>query len=80
MPTVIRVGRFRLFFYSNEGAEPAHIHVQAGDGVAKFWLEPVELADSIGCTARDIAQAEAVVRDHRDLCLRSWHEHFPDKA
>jgi len=48
MPTVLRHLGFRVFFYSREGTEPMHIHVEKGDNVAKFWLEPVELA---GCTA-----------------------------
>ncbi len=28
MPTVLRIGRFRFFFFSNEGQEPSHIHVK----------------------------------------------------
>src|ERR1043165_864320 len=39
MPTVLRVSGFRFFFYSLEGSEPAHIHVEHGDNTAKFWLE-----------------------------------------
>jgi len=44
MPTVMRIAGYRFFFYSNEGSEPAHVHVQSGDGEAKFWLNPIELA------------------------------------
>jgi hypothetical protein len=44
--TTLRKDGFRFFFFSNEGFEPAHVHVEAGDGYAKFWLEPVELAES----------------------------------
>ncbi|MCI0405089.1 MAG: DUF4160 domain-containing protein, partial [candidate division Zixibacteria bacterium] len=44
MPTVARIKGFRFFFFSNEGHEPPHIHVEHGDKYAKFWLEPVELA------------------------------------
>ncbi|GEM_PF-6408691 len=28
MPTVLRNGPFRYFFYSNEKGEPPHVHVQ----------------------------------------------------
>ncbi len=45
MPTVLRISGFRLFFYSLEGSEPEHIRVEHGDKVAKFWLEPVSLAE-----------------------------------
>ncbi len=41
MPTVLRTSGFCFFFYSLEGSEPLHIHVEHGDRVAKFWLDPV---------------------------------------
>lgn len=44
MPTVLRVGRYRFFFFSNEGSEPTHIHVKADADEAKFWLDPIRLA------------------------------------
>ncbi len=31
MPTVLRWGPYRAFFYSNERGEPAHVHVRAGN-------------------------------------------------
>ena len=44
MPTVVRLLGFRFFFYSKEGSEPPHIHVEQGDNVAKLWLNPVSIA------------------------------------
>jgi hypothetical protein len=44
MPTILRSGALRFFFYSPENSEPPHIHVETGDATAKYWLEPVELA------------------------------------
>lgn len=44
MPTILRVGPYRFFFYSGDGREPPHIHVERDSGVAKFWLDPVRLA------------------------------------
>jgi hypothetical protein len=43
MPTVLRIGPFRFFFYAGDGNEPAHVHVERDDGEAKFWLEPIRL-------------------------------------
>jgi hypothetical protein len=40
VPTALRVEGYRFFFYSNEGHEPPHIHVQKAEGIAKFWLKP----------------------------------------
>ena len=48
MPTVLRIYGYRFFFYSLEGTEPPHIHVEHGENVAKFWLQPVSLAESHG--------------------------------
>ena len=39
MPTVLRVGRYRFFSFSNENNEPLHIHVKAEHDQAKFWLD-----------------------------------------
>ena len=44
MPTVLRLDGYRFYFYSREPGEPPHIHVEWGDSLAKYWLEPVELA------------------------------------
>ena len=42
MPTVLRVGQFRFFFYSEEGLEPPHVHIESAERRAKFWLVPIE--------------------------------------
>jgi len=47
IPTVLRISGFRFFFYSLEGSEPAHVHIEHGDSIAKFWLKP-GLAESRG--------------------------------
>lgn len=76
MPTVLRVGRYRFFFYSNEGLEPPHIHVQAGDEEAKFWLQPVALAANYGFAARDLDQIEQHVIDHEQELVEAWDDYF----
>jgi hypothetical protein len=48
MPTVLRSGPYRFFFYSADGSEPPHVHVQREALIAKFWLKPVRLQDSGG--------------------------------
>jgi hypothetical protein len=44
MPTVLRVGPYRFYFYSHEPNESSHIHVDRDDKSAKFWVNPVSLA------------------------------------
>lgn len=53
MPTVRGIGSARFFFYSNEGTEPPHIHVEEAGAVAKFWLQPLSLASSSRFRAHD---------------------------
>jgi hypothetical protein len=51
MPTVLRSGPYRFYFYSHEPNEPAHIHVDRDDLSAKFWLGPIQLARNFGFRA-----------------------------
>lgn len=76
MPTVLRIGAFRFFFYANEGQEPAHIHVQADNRLAKFWLQPVNLASSIGFNAKELNQLLGLVREHEAVFLEAWNDFF----
>jgi hypothetical protein len=76
MPTVLRVGKYRFFFFSNEGQEPAHIHVKAGDDEAKFWLAPVQLVANYGFNGRELNRIQRLVEKHRDELVEAWDEHF----
>jgi len=57
----MRGGPYRFFIWSNEPPEPAHVHVESGDRHAKFWLDPVSLADSDGYNARANARFRRLV-------------------
>lgn len=76
MPTVLRVGRYRFFFFSNERQEPPHIHVKAAEDEAKFWLEPVQLAANYGFNGRELNEVRRLVEQHGDELLEAWNEHF----
>jgi Domain of unknown function (DUF4160) len=76
VPTVLVVEGFRFFFFSNEGTEPPHIHVERGDGYAKFWLEPVELADALGLKTPELTRARLLTIQHRIDFLEKWREYF----
>ncbi len=76
MPTVLRLLGFRFFFYSEEGNEPPHIHVEKGDARGKYWIDPVERVYMRGFSRQDIKRAETFIHDHRQLINDTWHEHF----
>lgn len=76
MPTVLRVGPYRFFFYASDRDEPPHIHVERDDNVAKFWLDPVRLQSSGGFSRIEINRIERIVRDHQQDLLEAWNEYF----
>lgn len=76
MPTVLSVAGYRFFFYSRENAEPPHVHVESGDRLAKYWLDPVELASSKRFRDRELSVVRRLVVDNRDVLVRAWHDHF----
>ncbi len=76
MPTVAKIGPYRFFFYSNEGTEPPHIHVQNERKLAKFWLEPVALASSGRFSAFDLRSIERIVLENRERFLGAWNDFF----
>jgi hypothetical protein len=56
MPTALRIDGYRFFFFSNEGNEPVHIHVESGDGYCKYWINPVSLAYSTGYNSTELTR------------------------
>ncbi len=78
MPTVLRVGPFRFFFYAGDGDDPPHAHVERDDCEAKFWLEPVRLERSHGFRRHEINRARKLVEEHREELLEIWNEFFHD--
>lgn len=76
MPTVLRIGAFRFYFYSHEPNEPPHIHVDRGEATMKVWLEPIEVARSRGFRAHEIGGIVALVEANRTLLREAWHEYF----
>jgi hypothetical protein len=48
MPTILRWGPYRAFFYSNERGEPAHVHVRAENRELKVWLHDLTVAVNAG--------------------------------
>lgn len=76
MPTILRIGPYRFFFYSNENGEPPHIHVQRERALAKFWLKPVTLASSVGFPAHELKKLIGHVQENATTFLEAWNEFF----
>ena len=76
MPTVLRTGPYRFFFYAGDGDEPPHVHVERDDCEAKFWLDPVRLQQSHGFAANRINEIEKLVIENQQHLLECWNEFF----
>ncbi len=79
MPTILRIDGFRFFFYSNEGNEPAHIHVKKGDGEGKVWLLPeMRIAWMDGFTKKEENRAVEIVAENYEELIIRWNEYFAE--
>ncbi len=78
MPTILRVGPYRFFFYAGDKDEPLHIHVERDDKVAKFWLDPVRLQSSGGFGRAEIAKIHKIVEQNKAKLKEAWDEYFTD--
>jgi hypothetical protein len=76
MPALLRVRGYRFFFYSMEAREPPHIHVAHAGRYAKFWLEPVDLAQVRGFRGHELTEIRQIVLQHRQFLLERWYEYF----
>ena len=76
MPTILRIGPYRFYFYSHEPNEPPHIHVDRDNLSAKFWLESIQLARNIGFSARDLRKIELMIVDHHEELQEQWNGYF----
>lgn len=76
MPTVLRTGPYRFFFYASDGDEPIHVHVEWDGSIAKIWLEPVRLQNSGGFRRVEIGRILELVAIHQPEILEAWNAYF----
>lgn len=76
MPTVLRIGPYRFYFYSHELNEPPHVHVDKDRCSAKFWLRKVALANNLGFAKKELNELHEIISQHRQHLLDQWDEYF----
>lgn len=73
MPTALRTGPYRIYFYSYDCSEPKHMHVDQENKSAKFWLEPaITLADNYGYSRRELRDIEHLLHDNLEKLNHEW--------
>jgi len=76
VPTVLRVKGYRFFFFSREGKEAPHIHVDQAERYAKFWLTPVRLARSVDFRDNELTELRCLVEENEAFFKEKWHGYF----
>jgi hypothetical protein len=65
-----------MFFYSADGGEPMHVHLERDSSTAKFWLNPVRIAWSDDFGRHEIQRIEKIVAENQGLLMEKWNECF----
>jgi hypothetical protein len=76
MPTLLRIGPYRIFIYAGDREEPPHVHVERGNDIAKFWLDPVRLQRMGGFRRTEIVKIQKLVEEKQNALLRKLDEYF----
>jgi hypothetical protein len=80
MPTVLLVRGWRVFFYSNEGHEPIHVHAKKGSCECKFWLHvdvfDIEEAWEHGLSPQLRREIRKIIFDHFEVIVDEWRRHL----
>jgi len=80
MPTILRKGPYRVYFFSHDITEPPHVHVDRDDKSAKFWLTPVGLARNLGFSSVELRRIESLIQVNQLSLLEQWSDFFDAKS
>lgn len=80
MPTIARIGPYRVYFYSHDLKEPAHVHIDREASTAKYWLSPVILAYNIGFKPKELRGLQRTIEEKADAFLEKWNEYFSSET
>lgn len=81
MPKVCQLGKYVIFFWSNENDEPMHVHVCEGvphKDATKIWMEGmirVEHNKSL-IPAKDLNMILQWLAANRSIVEKKWNQHF----
>jgi hypothetical protein len=76
MPTVLRSGAYRIFFFAADGNEPPHVHLERESKKAKVWLSPVRSQESGGYGESELNRIVSLIEAHQERLLGAWYDFF----
>ena len=83
MPTLFEFLGYRIYFWSNEGNEPVHVHVAKRKQTAnatKIWLppesNPVVVHNHSRIPKKDLDRILKFLAQNRDNIISRWYNYF----
>jgi hypothetical protein len=76
MPTILKVGPCRFFFYAGDRDEPIHVHIEREDNVAKYWLDPTRLQSSGGFSRFELKRIRNIIDENQQELMEARYEYF----
>ena len=76
MPTLFVIDGYRFFFFSNEGHEPVHVHVEKAEKYAKFWLHPVSVAYNCKFNSVELNRIAKLIEVRKNEIEGKWNDYF----
>jgi hypothetical protein len=76
MPTVLREAGCRFHFFSGDGNEPPHVHVDGQGRKAKVWLREVAVAKAGGFSEPELSRILRIVSENQMRLLEAWNDFF----
>jgi hypothetical protein len=76
MPTLLVLNGYQFYFFSNEGEEPPHIHVDKADATMKVWLDTLEIAYNYGYNPKQVKFILKAIQEHKESFINGWNSFF----
>lgn len=76
MPTVLRIGPYRFFFFAGDRDEPPHVHVQRDKCEAKFWLAPPRYQRSKAFSKKELRDVRRLIEENQEHLMEAWDAYF----
>jgi len=71
MPTVLRIGSWRVMIYTTDHAPP-HVHVMGPGWAVVVNLDPIEVREADDCPDHQARDVKRAIAPHRDALLDHW--------
>ena len=72
MPVILRIRGYRFWFYQADLSEPPHAHIGKSGNEAKYWIDPIALAQAGRFKPHELTEIETILSLYREDLLNAW--------